>query len=187
MQNYLEELKNCNFCPRECHTNRVEGNFGYCNCDASFSIGSICLHNGEEPVISGKNGICNVFFTHCNLQCIFCQNYQISRNKFNENADIEQSRSKHFSPKCNNENGLFAQTLTNNHFKLEEVVNKIIAFLDKDCNLLGFVSPSHCIPQMKAIIYALHEKGRSPVIVFNTNAYDKVDTLQSLESLIDVY
>ncbi|MFA5781347.1 MAG: hypothetical protein WC868_03660, partial [Bacteroidales bacterium] len=78
---FEDELTDCVSCPRECHADRVNGKPGYCKSGSSFSIASICLHKGEEPVISGENGICNVFFPHCNLQCTFCQNYQISRNE----------------------------------------------------------------------------------------------------------
>jgi putative pyruvate formate lyase activating enzyme len=157
---YLSELKDCALCPRECHVNRTIERAGYCKSDHSFDIATICRHMGEEPVISGKNGICNVFFAHCNIQCSYCQNYQISRNK---------------------------SKVIGTSMKLDEVVSAITEILDSGVNLLGFVSPSHFIPQMKAIIFSLHEKGKRPVIVYNTNAYDKVETLRSLEGLIDVY
>jgi putative pyruvate formate lyase activating enzyme len=70
---------------------------------------------------------------------------------------------------------------------LQEIVNNIIQILDQGINIVGFVSPSHVIPQMKTIIHELHNQKRFPVIVFNTNAYDKVDTIKSLEGLIDIY
>ena len=158
--NYLEELADCAICPRECHANRLKERTGYCKSDASLDIAAICKHMGEEPVISGKKGICNVFFTHCNIQCVYCQNYQISKNK---------------------------KRITGKEMTLDEVVSAIIEILDSGVELLGFVSPSHFIPQMKAIIHLLHQQGRRPVIVYNTNAYDKVETLKSLEGLIDVY
>jgi putative pyruvate formate lyase activating enzyme len=157
---FLKELENCSICPRECNANRVNGDFGYCNCGEGMCISSICLHTGEEPVISGSKGICNVFFAHCNIQCVFCQNYQISRND------------------CN----IFKEYLD-----LDKVVLKIYSILDSGTNLLGFVSPSHCVPQMTAIIKKLHGMGRRPVIVYNTNAYDKVETIRSLENIVDVY
>ncbi|MCD4744745.1 MAG: 4Fe-4S cluster-binding domain-containing protein [Bacteroidales bacterium] len=156
----MEELKNCMICPRNCSVNRFLGKTGYCKSNASFNIASVCIHKGEEPVISAKKGICNVFFSHCNLQCIYCQNYQISSNKsYNVEYELE----------------------------LEQVIEKIITILDTGINIIGFVSPSHFIPQMKVIIKTLHTLGRKPVIVFNTNAYDKVITIQQLEGLIDVY
>ena len=77
----LNELKDCAICPRNCHANRVSGPLGYCNSDFRYNIAAICKHLGEEPVISGEKGICNVFFSHCNIQCIYCQNHQISHNK----------------------------------------------------------------------------------------------------------
>lgn len=157
---FEDELTDCVSCPRECHADRVNGKPGYCKSGSSFSIASICLHKGEEPVISGENGICNVFFPHCNLQCTFCQNYQISRN---EEKSVAYE------------------------MKFTDLVQRIVKILDTGCNLLGFVSPSHFVPQMKAVIYALHEQGKKPVIVYNSNGYDKVETLGSLEGMIDVY
>ena len=77
---YLDDLRECVCCPRNCRARRVEGKLGYCRTGAGFSIGSICVHRGEEPVLGGARGICNVFFTRCNMQCLYCQNYQISRN-----------------------------------------------------------------------------------------------------------
>jgi len=157
---YLKELEDCALCPRECHANRLKERNGYCRSGHTFDIGSICRHTGEEPVISGTKGICNIFFTHCNIQCSYCQNYQISRNK---------------------------KKVAGKEMNLKEVVSAISTILDEGINLLGFVSPSHYIPQMKAIIYALHEHGKHPTVVYNSNAYDKVETLKSLESIVDVY
>ncbi len=156
----LNELRECRICPRNCGANRLNGKSGYCKSDSSFYISSICIHHGEEPPISGPFGICNVFFGHCNLQCIFCQNHQISNNK----------------------NPYAAERRT-----LKEVVSEIVRCLDAGCKGVGFVSPSHFVPQMKIIIKALHKLGRKPVIVYNTNGYDKVETLQGLEEFVDVY
>jgi putative pyruvate formate lyase activating enzyme len=156
----LADLAGCNFCPRECGANRLIAAKGYCRTGSGFEIASITVHHGEEPVISGQRGICNVFFSHCNLQCIYCQNYQIS------------SRS------CK----------TGRQFSgLSEVVTKIENILDTGISNVGFVSPSHMIPQMKAIIRRLRADGYHPITVYNTNSYDKAETLRSLEELIDVY
>lgn len=156
----LEDFKNCSLCPRECHADRINGEHGYCMSGTGYNISSIFLHMGEEPVISGERGICNVFFTHCNIQCIYCQNYQISRN----NCDLQGTE-----------------------MSLEKVVSKICDVLDTGTNLLGFVSPSHVIPQMVSIIDKLHEIGRKPVIIYNSNGYDKVSTLKQLEKYVNVY
>ncbi len=147
-------------CPRNCNADRFSDKLGYCNSDAGFRISSICVHKGEEPAISGKKGICNVFFPHCNLQCVYCQNYEISDNK---------------------------DTISTEMFSLNEVIRRIESVLEKTENIVGFVSPSHYIPQMMAIIRGLHEIGKKPVIVYNTNGYDKAESLKMLEGIIDVY
>jgi putative pyruvate formate lyase activating enzyme len=139
---------------------RNSGQLGYCGSDAAYNISSICIHRGEEPPISGPRGICNVFFSRCNLQCLFCQNYQISRRR-----------------------GLIDQTAVT----LAEVTDAIIAILDQGIESVGFVSPTHFTPHVKAIIGRLKRLGRQPVTVYNTNGYDKVEVLQSLEGMIDVY
>lgn len=157
--NDVEILGNCTLCPRECKVNRFEGGNGYCGTDAGFNIASVCLHRGEEPVIGGKEGICNIFFTGCNLRCIYCQNHEISR-----------CRSK-------------AGNITN----LSEILGCIIKILDKGIKSVGFVSPSHVIPQVKAIIKGLNLRGYKPITVYNTNGYDKHETIRSLSGLIDVY
>lgn len=156
----LNELRNCKICPRNCSVNRLSGKTGYCRSDAGFNIASVCLHKGEEPVVSGKYGICNVFFSRCNLQCVFCQNIQISRND---------------------------NTVISYKIELREILKKIIEILDTGVETLGFVSPSHFIPQVKIIIYALNKMGRKPITVFNTSGYDRIDSIRQLNGLIDVY
>ncbi len=156
----LQELKNCNFCPRNCNIDRFATLKGYCKTYAGYYIASIVVHKGEEPPISGNKGICNVFFAHCNLQCVYCQNHQISRNNI---------------------------PLQNFEMTLEEVLDKIIAILDTGINIVGFVSPSHFVLQVIEIIKGLYRRGYFPITVYNTNAYDKVETLQLLENYIDVY
>lgn len=153
------DLIKCTICPRLCHSNRAKGPSGYCKTDSGFNISSICIHKGEEPVISGTTGICNVFFSHCNLQCIFCQNYQISQNG----------------------------TKVSHYGTLDQITEQIITYLDKGCTSVGFVSVSHMVPQMVLIINSLHRWERYPVIVYNSNGYDSVETLKRLEGLVDVY
>lgn len=157
---YLNELNGCTCCPRNCHADRSTANLGYCQTGNGFTIGSIFPHLGEEPVISGSHGICNIFFTHCNMQCLFCQNHQISRN------------------------GILNAAW---NMELPDIVKQVEAILDRGSKSVGFVSASHCIPQMRAIMAALECQGRKPAYVFNTNAYDKRETIFSLEESIDVY
>ena len=156
----LKELESCSYCPRNCDANRLSGKPGYCKSDDSFNISSICIHRGEEPVISGKNGICNVFFSRCNMQCVYCQNLQISRND---------------------------DRVVSSKMELHKILEKILEILDTGVESLGFVSPSHFIPQVKIIIAALDKIGRKPIIVFNTNGYDTVSINRANEWIVDVY
>ncbi|MEW6051506.1 MAG: radical SAM protein [Candidatus Zixiibacteriota bacterium] len=156
----LEALKDCTQCPRQCHADRSSNKLGYCRSGMDFSIGSICAHRGEEPVISGPHGICNIFFTHCNMQCVYCQNWQISRR----DSIVQDSK-----------------------LELQQIIAPIEAILDQGSKAVGFVSPSHFIPQVRVIIDTLTAIGRSPVFVYNTSSYDKKDTIASFEDKIQVY
>jgi Uncharacterized Fe-S protein PflX, homolog of pyruvate formate lyase activating proteins len=153
-------LRACTLCPRQCGCDRTAGGHGFCRTDAGLNIAAITPHQGEEPVISGPLGICNVFFGHCNLQCRFCQNHQISAN----------DRPIHGAA-----------------WSLTQAADSIIAILETGVRLLGFVSPSHMAPQMVAIIKELRRRGFRPVIVYNSNGFDRVRTLQALEDWVDVY
>jgi putative pyruvate formate lyase activating enzyme len=156
----LDRLAECIFCPRQCRVNRLQGAEGYCRSGALSSIGSICLHHGEEPVISGQNGICNIFFTCCNIQCSYCQNRQISCNK---------------------------NRIHDNLFTIEALAEEIISFLKKGCNKVGFVSPSHYVPQVISVIEEIRKRGYKPTFVYNTNSYDSIESIKKMEGLVDVY
>jgi len=157
---YREMLSNCSLCPRECGVNRFEGETGYCGADAGMNIASICIHRGEEPAISGPGGICNIFFSGCNLRCVYCQNYDISRP----------------GAGCRND-----------YSDLSDVLDAVITMLSSGIKAVGFVSPSHVVPQVRAITEGLIARGYNPVTVYNTNGYDKKETIKSLEGLIDIY
>lgn len=152
-------MKSCKLCPRACGVNRYTG-MGLCGCGIEPLVATVCLHRGEEPVISGRGGICNVFFARCNMNCVFCQNHQISRNE----ASGEDWLSSY-----------------------PEIVDSIAAILDTGVGAVGFVSPSHQVYQMLIIIEQLQQRGYSPRIVYNSNGYDSVETLKQLEDVVDIY
>jgi len=154
----LFDLKNCTICPRDCGVNRAAGHVGYCSTPAGYSISSIVVHKGEEPAISGRNGICNLFFTGCNLRCIFCQNHQISGNL----AKIK----------------LWSE---------DQVITEIEKILEKGIHAVGFVTTSHVVPQIVSIIQRLRKSGINAVTVYNTNSYEKPEVIRALDGLIDVY
>lgn len=139
---------------------RLDGHSGVCGAADEAGISSVCLHKGEEPVISGKMGICNVFFNRCNLQCIYCQNYQISNKKVK--LPVEE-------------------------LSWDEAIDTIIKTLRKGVRTLGFVSPSHRIDTMLKIIEDIRSQGFDPVVVFNSNGYDKAEIFGLLDAYIDVY
>lgn len=153
-------LSRCTLCPRECGVNRFEGGTGYCRCDAGMNIASICIHRGEEPSISGPSGVCNIFFSGCNLRCNYCQNYDISRPGGECRGNITSLR------------------------MALDIIGKM---LSEDVRAVGFVSPSHVVPQVKAIIRGLNLRGLHPITVYNTNSYDKAEIIDSLDGLINVY
>jgi putative pyruvate formate lyase activating enzyme len=153
-------LEDCTLCPRECRINRFEGANGYCGTDAGMNIASVCIHRGEEPVISGKEGICNIFFAGCNLHCLYCQNHEISQGR---------------------------TIISTGGTYLDKVLDQVVKILSEGIPAVGFVSPSHVVPQVKAIIRGLNSRGYKPITVYNTNSYDKLETLRSLSGMIDVY
>ena len=130
--------------------------------NAGLNIALVCIHKGEEPVLGGEKGICNVFFSGCNLNCIYCQNHKISQPKGK---------------------GKISGGTDDLNFALDQIT----AILSEGINTVGFVSPSHMIPQMKSIIRGLHSRGYRPVTIYNTNGYDKAETLKEISDLIDIY
>ena len=154
----IEQLSDCTLCPRECGVNRFSGGKGYCGADAGLNIASICIHRGEEPPISGPDGICNIFFSGCNLKCIYCQNFGISR-----------------------------PGVSSGNYTFEAALDEIISILESGIKAVGFVSPSHVIPQVRALIREIRRRGYRPITVYNTNSYDKPEVIEGNEELIDVY
>lgn len=159
LHQFLEEFSKCRICPRECGVDRFSEP-GYCNTGVDITLSSVCVHQGEEPVVIGNKGICNIFFSRCNLQCIYCQNSQIS-SVTDENVGLR--------------------------YKLEAVIDMITPLLDDGVGAVGFVSPSHVVPIVKMIVTALRYRGYNPIFVYNTNAYEKVEIIRGLDEYIDVF
>ena len=154
----MEELFNkCNICPRECNVNRNKGEIGYCGASNKIKIGGYHLHMWEEPIITGKNGSGTIFFSYCNLRCIYCQNYDISINNNGEEISIER-----FSDIC-------------------------LLLQEMGAENINLVTPSHYIPLIREGLIMAKRKGLIIPIVYNTSGYDKVSSLKLLDGLIDIY
>ena len=150
----------CTNCPRCCPVDRVSKT-GFCQAGSEIEVASIAIHKGEEPPIAGSKGICNVFFAHCNLQCVFCQNYEISR------GEVDAAKVFYSSE--------------------EAVIDRIAELLPQTENMLGLVSPSHYAHRIPRLIAHLHDRGLFPTVVYNTNGYDSVETLRQLAPYVDIY
>ncbi len=154
-------LAHCDICPRNCGVNRLAGEIGFCRSAALPIVDSICAHHGEEPPLSGTKGSGTVFFGNCNMRCVYCQNHQISQ-------DWRRARRRETDCKS-----LAAQML-----HLQDVCG---------CHNINFVSPSHFVPQLARAILEAVPLGLKIPIVYNTGGYDSVDTLRSLNGIIDIY
>ncbi len=150
----------CSLCPRECLADRTSANLGYCQTDAGFSVSSVCVHKGEEPVLGGDKGIINLFFPHCNLQCVYCQNHQISRN----------------------------ETLFFSSPDPDEIISDTRKLIkDTGIRRIGFVSPSHVLMQVKRLMHELDKEFDDLIYIYNTNGYDKKDLLTTFENNMDIF
>ncbi len=153
-------LENCTVCPKDCGNNRLNDEIAACYSGRLPIVSSYTPHFGEEPVLSGTNGAGNIFFGNCNLRCVYCQNFQISQTWKEQNKN----------------------EIT--HARLAEMMLELQA---KGCHNIGFVSPTHFAPQMARAILIAAEKGLKVPIVYNTNAYDSVEVLKLLDSIVDIY
>lgn len=151
------ELENCEICPRNCKVNRLEDKIGFCKTGKKAMVYSYFSHYGEEPAISGENGSGTIFFSHCNLRCLYCQNYEFSQQGLGKEVGEEGLAS------C------------------------MLELQKQGCHNINFVTPTHVLPQiLKALILAI-EKGLNIPLVYNASGYDSEKTLKLLEGIIDVY
>ena len=147
----------CHLCPRHCGVRRAEAT-GFCAATDALEVSSVCVHRGEEPPL---NPIVNVFFTHCNLQCIYCQNWQISKGV-----------------------GL---TVAGYRYNVAEMAERICRLLPESGGMLGFVTAAHYADRLAAIVEEVRHRGLNPTVVYNSGGYESVETLRSLEGVVDIY
>ncbi len=151
-----EILKKCNLCSRNCGVNRYES-LGFCKASDKVKVAYYSLHQWEEPVISGINGSGTVFFSNCNLKCIFCQNKKISTLGYGKEISNE---------------------------RLKEIFLELQA---KGAHNINLVTPTHYVPQIVEVLKEAKTAGLNIPIVYNTSSYENVSTIMLLEGIVDVY
>ena len=150
-------LEKCRLCPRDCKVNRNAGQIGYCKAKDKVKVALASVHKFEEPCISKENGSGTVFFSNCNLRCIYCQNHEISQEGVGKEITIERL------------SDIF----------LEQQKRKV--------NNINLVTPTMYVPQIIEAIKLARKRGLGIPIIYNSNGYETVDTIKSLDGYIDVY
>ena len=149
-------LKECRLCPRNCGVNRYE-NVGVCGASNKLKVSHYSLHHWEEPVISGENGSGTIFFSHCNLKCIFCQNKKISTMGYGK--EISGKR------------------LVEIMLELQEI----------GAHNINLVTPTHFVPQIVKVLKKIKNNSLKVPVVYNTSSYENVETVKMLAGLVDIY
>ena len=152
-----ELLSSCQLCPRKCGANRICGEKGFCNVTAEVKIARAALHMWEEPCVSGKKGSGTVFFSGCNMKCIYCQNYAIS-------------------------NECKGYYITEN-----ELAEVFITLQEHGANNINLVTPTHYVPQIISALDIAKTKGLSVPVIYNSGGYESIETIKLLGGYIDIY
>ncbi len=150
-------LQNCVLCPRKCKVNRLADETGICKTGKQAWVSSYQPHFGEESPLVGRNGSGTIFFTHCNLLCNFCQNYDISHQGIGREVSEMQ------------------------------LAEMMLSLQRQGCHNINFVTPSHVVPQILAALEKAIEGGLAVPLIYNTGAYDQVETLKILDGVFDLY
>ena len=153
----MDFMENCRICPRSCGVSRSRGEIGFCECNDKVKIARADLHYWEEPCISGKNGSGTVFFSHCNMKCVFCQNYQISTRNRGKTVSVN------------------------------ELSRKFLELQARGAHNINLVTPTHYIPQIIQALDTAKRNGLSIPVVYNTGGYERVESLRLLEGYVDIY
>ena len=153
----LEKLTDCTLCPRNCHVNRIEDETKVCKTGRHAVVSSYFSHFGEERCLRGSRGSGTIFFSSCNLHCVFCQNYEISW----------QGEGRATKP--------------------DELAAMMLHLQDKGCHNINFVTPEHVVPQILEALLPAIERGLRLPLVYNTSAYDSADSLALMDGIVDIY
>ncbi|HHY04688.1 MAG TPA: radical SAM protein [Thermoanaerobacterales bacterium] len=153
----MSYIMKCRICPHECKVNRKQGEKGFCKAGENVVIANASIHRWEEPCISGNNGSGTVFFTGCNLRCVFCQNYTISQEGYGKPITVEK--------------------LAKTFIKLQ----------GKGVHNINLVTPTIYAPQIIEALNMAKEEGLNIPVIWNSNAYESVEMVKNLSELVDVF
>jgi len=153
----FEILKECRICPHQCRVNRVKGEKGLCKLGCLPQISAFHPHFGEEKVLVGEYGSGTIFFTSCNLNCVYCQNYEISQLRIGEEISFER------------------------------LAKIMLELQNLGCCNINLVTPTCQVPQIVKALMIAKDQGLKIPLVYNTNAYDSVKTLKLLDGIVDIY
>ncbi|WP_027207245.1 radical SAM protein [Butyrivibrio fibrisolvens] len=158
MNNELNLLyENCMICPRKCRVDRTKGERGFCKASGTIAAARAALHFWEEPCISGETGSGAVFFSGCNMGCVFCQNYEIAHDEVKKEISVD---------------------------RLSDI---FLELQDKKAANINLVTPTHFVPSIIKALEIAKDKGLKIPVVYNTSAYENVDTIKMLDGLVDIY
>lgn len=147
----------CHLCPRRCGVNRLEGEVGECGADDRLFVSSSNLHSGEEPPISGWRGSGTIFLTHCNLSCVYCQNYPISQMGHGTETD------------------------------LDELAGMMVGLQEGGAHNINWVTPTHEVAHLLDGLQRARSLGLQIPIVYNSSGYDSLEALKLLDGVVDIY
>ena len=153
----LRSLANCKVCPRDCEVNRLNNEHSVCKTGRKARVGSYAPHYGEEDCLRGTNGSGTIFFSLCNLKCVFCQNYDISQD--GEGIEV--------SP--------------------EDLAAIMLDLQNRGCHNINFVTPEHVVPQILEALPLAVQMGLRLPLVYNTGAYDSMESMRMMEGIVDIY
>lgn len=150
-------LESCRLCPRECGVNRMNGEIGFCRAPGKVMVYAAQPHFGEEISLTGQKGSGTIFFSNCNLRCIFCQNWPIAH----------EGRGKEYHD--------------------EELAGMMIYLQDIGCHNINLVTPTHVMPHILNATQIALKQGLQVPLVYNTSGYERTEILKMLEGIVDIY
>jgi putative pyruvate formate lyase activating enzyme len=163
-------LSDCRYCPRDCGVDRLADRWSACKTGRYAVVSSYFAHRGEEDCLRGQNGSGTIFFAHCNLRCVFCQNWEISQGMPPPGGSRTQDGTGH--PRGT---------------RPERLAEMMLELQDRGCHNVNLVTPEHVVPQVLEALAIAVAGGLSLPIVYNTSGYDCLASLRLLDGVVDIY